>query len=387
MSVPFRMSESEPAARRLTLFDAIRKRPGMYVGDLDTGDGLANLILLVVDEFEFLFRAGRARQCVITIAANGVVECAIDGAVAEPDNASVEAYLRQLTGLECRDKPAGGLRGVPICTVTALSEWLRVELRSIAGSVELVFAEGRLIESRPGAAHAAAATLFRFLPPPSLSTGDQLLPELPGRLRDLTALLPGAEISFADLRVHAFSNPNGLRALWRDRFSGRARLDNSLVFEADIDADDYSLTCVGDFSDGLRDTLSFVYGERTPRHGIHVFETEMALRRGLARFVRESVAMPMRCNWDWVLDRRLIVAVRSSEARFTGARKERLAGPSRKQLLFDQLAPRFAQWLRDTPAVGERMLARAHESWESFRFLRSWTGCPGCSGCRSEPLP
>lgn len=375
------MSESESAAKHLTLFEAIRKRPGMYVGDLDTDCGLGNLILLVFDEFEFLFRAGRARRCVIRIAADGMVECEIDSAIADPDSASVDAYLRQLTGVDNRDKPVGGLRGVPICAVTALSEWLQVQLQWFTGSVELAFEEGRLIESRQGSAHPAAATIYRFLPSPLLFTGHQLLSELPGRLRDLTALLPGAEVSFADFRVHAFSGPSGLRALWRDRFSGREQLDNGLIFEADIVADDYSLTCVGDFGDGPRDTLSFVCGERTKGNGIHVFETEIALRRGLARFVREFAAMPMRCNWDWVLDGRLIVAVSCPEARFAGSVKERLTGPSRKQLLFEELAPRFTQWLRDTPAVSGRLLARAHESWEAFRFLRSWTGCSGCPVC------
>jgi DNA gyrase subunit B len=381
------MNESAPARASLTMFEAIRKRPGMYVGDMETGEGLANLVLLVVDEFECLFREGRARRCAITIAADGVVECQFDGAIVVPDEDSVAAFLRQLTGLECRDKRVCGQREVPICAVTALAEWLRVEVRSNAGSVELVYEQGRLIETKHGTTHAAAATTFRFLPTPFLFSGYQLLPELPGRLRDRTAFLPGAEISFADLRVHAFSSPEGLRTLWRDRLSGREKFDNSRVFEADVVTDGYSLTCAIEFSDGFRDTLSFVNGERTLRHGIHVFEAEMALRRGLAHFVREYAPAPIRCNWHQVLDGRLIVAVTSSEARFAGALKECLTGPSRKQLLFDQLAPRFSRWLSETPAVGEQMLARAHESSESIRFLRSWTGCPGCPACTDKFVP
>lgn len=346
--------------------ESIRKRPGMYVGDLRDGSGLHHMVWEVVGNVIDLHLAGKATELTVDVR-DGWVEVQDDGPgfpVARSRGAE-SAIEMILTSLHCgatydghfpHVHVGGALHGVGLAAVNALSTELEIETRTRGRVYRLLYRRGEPVEPLADVGRSeTTGTRIRFLPDPEIFSGPGLdTARIRNRLEELAFLNPLMTIRFDRERIR---EREGITAMvWK--LAAARGADPSLAVRRVTAAHDgvqvdVALTWL---EEGRPELHGFVSQARAVE-GTHVAGFWDALRVGLGSLRPREMTPRV---FDEVLGRGLIAVVHVGlyDPQFGAPTKERLCSPEARVAVREVLSDALRRWCRAEPSLERELHGR-----------------------------
>ncbi len=395
--------------------EAVRKRPGMYIGSTDSR-GLHHLVWEVVDNAVDEHLAGQAGVITVTVRRDGGVEVADDGRgipVEEHAKLKVPAVEVVMTKLHAGGKfdqqayaVSGGLHGVGVSVVNALSVRTQVEVRRDGGTWAMQFKQGRRTKKleRTGAA-TGTGTLVRFWPDPEIfDTTEYDADTIATRLKETALLNPGLEIRFADERSGdrtTFRYARGLEDFVDDLLGGRdalisAPITISRAEEVDGRAMAVDVAVTWLEKGHAEKVRSYVNVIRTPDGGAHEEGFRTALTRVMNRWGQNQNALfvqkgPDRVTGDDLKEGMVaVISVKMPDPQFEGQTKGRLGSAVMRTFAEKAVSEAVAAWLESSSGDGRKIIKKAlvaAQARQAAKAARDLTRRKGILDSSSAGLP
>lgn len=373
--------------------DAVRKRPGMYIGD--TGSrGLHHMVYEVVDNSIDEALAGFCTEITVQIHEDNSVSVADNGrgipvGIHPTEGIStLEVVMTKLhAGGKFGDgayKVSGGLHGVGISVVNALSEWVRVEVRRDGQIHSQSFQRGSSDASIQVIGETEErGTSVHFLPDAEIFGSHQYSSEvLSNRLRELSFLNRGLKIHLRDLRTDEyqfFHFEGGISSFVEHLNRNRTALHPApIYFEGHREG--VMLEVAMQYNDSYSDMIySFANNINTIEGGTHLFGFRSALTRSLNSYATQNDLFPKKqgnlsgddCREGLVA----VVSVKLPEPQFEGQTKTKLGNAEVRGLVEQIVNEGLSRFLDENPKEGKLiiqkgvMASRAREAAKRAREL------------------
>ena len=358
--------------------EAVRKRPGMYIGST-SASGLHHLVYEIVDNAIDEALAGYCTEITVTINPGDTITVTDNGR-------GIPVDIQKQTGRPALEvvytvlhaggkfggggyKVSGGLHGVGASVVNALSEWLEVRVQKDGRIYEMKFSRGGITQEMTVLGETTGTgTAVTFKPDPEMF--DTLVYDyetLHTRMREQAFLNAGLRITITDARPgqeqsDSMCYEGGIREFvtWLNR--NKTALHEEVVYLAGAKGDSTAEVAL-QYNDSYNETLvSFANDIHTPEGGMHETGFKTALTRVLNAY---GMKYGMIKEGDKVSGEDVregitaVISVKLTEAQFEGQTKAKLGNASIRTLVDNVVSDQLAVYLEEHPVVARTILDKA----------------------------
>ena len=378
------MSEKGYTAENITVLEgleAVRKRPAMYIGD--TGErGLHHLVYEVVDNSIDEALAGFCDKITVTIHSDNSVTVEDDGRGIPVDmhpkmkKPAAEVVLTVLHAGGKFDKQnykvSGGLHGVGVSCVNALSDWMDAEIRRDGKVYHISFERGKVKNplTEIGKTKGRGTTITFHPDAEIFETTVYRFNILSQRLRELAFLNKGIEITLVDerespIRKETFKYEGGIVSFVEYLNKNKTPIHDQVIY-FNREKDDVSAEVALQFNESYQEMIySFANNINTVEGGTHLVGFRAALTRSLNNYVKQALSSSKNKQQTSITGEDVseglcaVVSVKVMEPQFEGQTKTKLGNSEVKGIVESIVNDGLGIFLEENPTVARKIVEKA----------------------------